>query len=65
MEERKYCGLNHDDMCNVLTTMCEIENIIELTKEEQDAFDIAIQCVATVLNRMVDDSPIEWDDEDD
>ena len=32
-----------------------------MTEEEQEDYDIAIQCVTTALNRMLDDKPIEWD----
>ena len=60
--ERKYCGKNWDDMNTVLNIMCDIEDRIELSDEQQEAFDIAIQCVTTVLNRMKEDRPIEWDD---
>ena len=61
----KYCGKNWDEMKNVLYTMCDIEDVIELTEAEQDAFDIAIQCVTTIMNMMNCDDPVamEWDDE--
>ena len=59
--ERTYCGKNHQQMNKVLDTVCEIEDRIEMTEEEQEDYDIAIQCVTTVLNRMLDDKPIEWD----
>ena len=64
--ERKYCGKTWDEMNKVLDTMCDIEDRVELSEDEQDAFDIAIQCVTTVMNRMKCDKPIafEWDDED-
>ena len=62
--ERKYCGKSWADMNVILNIMCDIEDRIELTDGEQDAFDIAIQCVTTVMNRMTDDKPIEWDDEE-
>ena len=62
MPERKYCGLTHHEMDDVLEKICDIEGRIELTDEEQDAFDIAIQCITTIMNRMVDDEKIEWDD---
>ena len=60
-KERKYCDKTWDDMNKVLDTMCEIEDRIELTDEETDTFDIAIQCITTVMNRMTDDKPITWD----
>lgn len=59
--ERTYCGKNHQQMSKVLDTVCELEDRIEMTEEEQEDYDIAIQCVTTVLNRMLDDKPIEWD----
>jgi len=60
--KRKYCGKTWDDMNTILNIMCDIEDRIELSDEQQEAFDIAIQCVTTVMNRMKDDRPIEWDD---
>ena len=60
--ERKYCGKTLEQMNKILDTMCDIEDRIELTDEEQETFDIAIQCVTTVMNRMTDNKPITWDD---
>lgn len=59
--ERKYCGKNRDEMDKVLSLICEIEDRIELSDDEQDAFDIAIQCVTSVMNCMIDGKPIDWD----
>ena len=47
----------------VLNILCDLEDKLDLKKEEEDAFDIAIQCVTTVLNRMVEDRPISWGEE--
>lgn len=60
-KEHTYCGKTWDQMNVVLDIVCEVEDRIEMTDEERDAFDIAIQCITTVMNRMKDDSPIEWD----
>ena len=60
-KKRTYCGKNHDEMMNVLSTLCEIEDRVELTDSEQEDFDIAVQCVTTVLNRMVYNKKIDWD----
>jgi hypothetical protein len=59
---KKYFGKSHSEMFEILNTMCRIEDQAELTESEEEAFDIAIQCVATVMNRMIDDKPISWDD---
>ena len=59
----KFCGKTQEEMKQILYFMCDIEDETELTEEEQDMFDIAIQCVALVANRMNDDRPIVWDDE--
>lgn len=61
-KERRYLGLNRDEMRMVLHTMCRIEDENYYTPEEENAFDIAIQCVTTVMNRMADDRRITWDD---
>lgn len=60
-KEHTYCGKTWEQMNRVLDIVCELEDRIEMTDEEQEAFDIAIQCITTVMNRMKDDSPIEWD----
>ena len=61
--ERKYCGYTHEDMKRVLDFMCNIEDHMDLNGQPEDDFDVAIQCITTVMNRMKDDRPIEWDDE--
>ena len=60
--ERKYCGKTWEQMNEVLDKMCILEDEIDLDDDMQEIFDIAIQCVTTVMNRMKDDRPIEWDD---
>ena len=62
--ERKFCGLGYKELRKVLEFMCDIEPRIDLNDEEIDKFDVAIQCVNTVLNCMVDDSSIDWEIED-
>ena len=52
MDEIKYCGKSLKEMNEILSIMCDIEDRIELTDEEQDAFDIAIQCITTVINGL-------------
>mgnify|MGYP007133740405 CR=1 FL=1 len=61
MGMKTYCGYTHDDMNRVLDFMCNIEDQMELDDKQVNDFDVAIQCIATVMNRMVDDRPIEWD----
>ena len=60
--EHRYCGKTQEEMNGILDRMCMLEDRLELDDEEQEAFDIAIQCVTTVMNRMLDDRPITWDD---
>jgi len=43
--------------------MCELESKVNLSEEEWDMYDIAIQCVAVVINRMVDNKLIIFDEE--
>ena len=61
METVKYCGKTHQEMDEILNTMCDIEEHIFMSKKEEEAFNIAIQCISTVMNRMVDNRPIEFD----
>ena len=64
MMGRKFCGYTWADMNRVLDLICDVENRTELTKQQENDFDIAIQCVAVVMNRMKVDGPINWDKED-
>ena len=41
--------------------MSKIEDLKDLSDEQQIAFDISIQCVTEVMNRMNDDKPIEFE----
>lgn len=60
--ERKFYGLNRAEMNEVLNVMCDLEERVTfLTQEEEKAYDIAIQCVCQIVNRMADDKPINWD----
>ena len=48
----EYFGKTREQMNKLLETMCDIEDRTEFSDEEQEAIDIAIQCVATVINQM-------------
>lgn len=61
--ERKFCGYTWKDMNRVLDTVCEVEDRAGLEGQERKDYDIAVQCVAAVLNRMLDDRPLCWDEE--
>ena len=61
-KEHTYCGKNQRQMRDVILTLCEMEDRFDdLTKEQKEAFDIALRCIATVSNRMKEERPIEWD----
>ena len=60
---RKFCGKNREEMNEILNFMCELESKVNLSEEEWDMYDIAIQCVAVVINRMVDNKLIIFDEE--
>lgn len=59
-----YCGLNHKQLDSVMTIMSKLEDDprLNLTQSEMEAFDISIQCVTEIMNRMVDKKPIEFED---
>lgn len=59
--ERKYCGRTWEQMNEELDTMCKLEEKLNLTEKEGNAFDVAIQCMTTVMNRMQNNKPIIWD----
>lgn len=59
--ERKYCGKTWDEMMDILSFMCDLEDRVKMSKKEQEMYDIAMRCVTTVINRMKNDNPIAWD----
>lgn len=62
VSERKFHGLDSDGMESVFMKMVDIEDRIALSDEEERVFDICIQCVAQIHNRMLDGKEITWDD---
>lgn len=52
---REYCGKSKEDMKKVLYFMCDVQEELELTEEERDMYETAIQCITTVLNSMEDE----------
>ena len=59
--ERKFCGYSWDDMNRVLDLICKVEDQVEMTDQETDDYDIAVQCVSQIMNRMQDGGPINFD----
>ena len=58
---KTYCGLTHSQLSNILTVMSGLEDLAEnMTEEEHTAFDVSLQCVTEVMNRMKDGKPIEY-----
>ena len=54
---KTYCGKTLEQMHKILDTMCDLEDFCDIDSEEQqEAFDIAIQCVTSVINTMVDEN---------
>ena len=49
---KTYCGHDWDSMNNILDTLCELEDDILMTKAEQEAMNVAIQCVTEVINLL-------------
>lgn len=59
--QKTYCGLNYAQLSNILTVMSGLEDLAEnLSDEEHIAFDVSLQCVTEVMNRMKDGKPIEY-----
>ena len=58
---RKYCGHTAVQMEEILIKLCEIEDSVELTDQEQDAMDIAIQAISDLHNAMIRDGKSHWE----
>ena len=56
-----YCDRSPDEVMDVIMTLGELEDRIEMTDKEQDAMDIAIQAVCDIRNAMVGDGKIHWE----
>ena len=61
--EQKFCGYTWEDMNRVLDFLCSIEDHMDLSGPQTEDFDIAVQCVTLVMNRLKEDRPIVWDEE--
>ena len=60
--ERTFRKLTRSQLNEVLNVVCGLEKRIQdMTEEEKHAFEIGVQCIAQILNRMADDKPINWD----
>ena len=59
--ERTFHGKTRAEMNCVLNYICLLRDELQILIDKRDNFDIAIQCVATVTNRMADNKTIEWD----
>ena len=60
---KTYCGLNRKQLESVITTMSGLEDISDnLTDAERAAFDISLQCVTEIMNRMKDGKPIIFEE---
>ena len=61
MPNKTYCGLSYKQLSNVLSIMSGLEDLADnMTDEEHTAFDVSLQCVTEVMNRMKDGKPIEY-----
>ena len=61
----KFCGKTQEEIKEILYFMCECEDELKLTAEDEEKYDIAIQCISVVFNHMYEcskDKPIVWDD---
>lgn len=58
---RKFCGYSWEDMDRLLDDFCWLEDDSMITDREQKAFDIAVQCMVQIMNRMIDGKRIDWD----
>lgn len=61
-KERRFCGKSWDDLNEVLDSLCELEDSVLLSDAEDEAMEIAIQCVTEIMNRMQDGKRVQWDD---
>lgn len=59
---KTYCGLNQKQLDKIITIMSEIEDKKKLTERQKMAFDISVQCVTEIMNRMQDGKPIEFEE---
>lgn len=56
-----FCGCDHDKMEEVLYRLCDIEDTVGLSKEEDYAMHIAIQAVSRIMSGMRNGGKVEYD----
>ena len=61
---KTYCGHDWDSMNGILDTLCDIEDSVGMTDKEQEAMNIAIQCVTDILN-LLQGHPVTLDGDGD
>lgn len=62
---KTFCGKTLEQMHKILNTMCDLEDFCDIdSAEQQEAFDIAIQCVTSVINLMGCKEPTYMFDDD-
>ena len=59
--ERTFHGKTRAEMNVVLNYMCLLKDQLNIPPEDSENFDVAIQCVTVITNRMADNKMIEWD----
>ena len=60
-QERKFCGYDWEKLRQVLNCLCDLEDTVLMTEEEDEAMHMAVQCVTEIMNRMLDGKKVEWD----
>ncbi len=51
-KQDRYCGKTREEVKEILSILCAMQDDIAMTEEEDEAMEIAIQAVADVRNRM-------------
>ena len=60
--KRRYCGYDHDQITDLMIRLCDLEDDVLLTEDEQEAMDIAIQALCSIHNAMVGSGKVAFDD---
>ena len=60
--DRRFFGYDWYGLDHMLDVLCQLEDNILVTDEENEALDIGIQSLAQIMNRMKDGKEIFWDD---
>lgn len=59
--DRTFHGRTKDEMKQVLYLFSDLEEEVDLNEEEQILYDLGIRCIASIIDQLDGESPLDED----